>query len=158
MPDRSAVLACYRDGIAGIRTAGARVSDWAASSPCGERTPLHIAGHLLSIVRYYHRLLDAVSIGLPEVGLPRGADLAAMNARDLAELEEVGGAERVELFCELAEQHLSRLHEADWDTTLGTWSGLGVLTVGQHTGIAIGEWHVHAWDVARATGADHRTG
>ena len=38
----------------------------------------------------------------------------------------------------------------------GTWSGLGDLTVGQHTGIAIGEWHVHAWDLARASGTDHR--
>jgi hypothetical protein len=154
--DRSAVLACYGDGIAGIRSAGASVSDWDASTPCGQWTTLDIAGHLLSIVRYYHRLLDAVSIGRPEVDLPRAADLATMNARDLAELEVVGGVDRVQLFCELAEKHLSRVHQIDWDTTLGTWSGLGDLTVGQHTGIAIGEWHVHAWDLARASGTDHR--
>jgi hypothetical protein len=30
------------------------------------------------------------------------------------------------------------------------------LTVGQHTGLAAGEWHVHAWDLARSAAAVHR--
>jgi putative acetyltransferase len=78
-----------------------------------------------------------------------------MNATDLATLEVESGPERIETFVELAEIHLRRLHEANWDTTLGIWAGLGPLTVGEHTGIAIGEWHVHAWDLARASGSDH---
>jgi len=155
-PDRSAVLACYGDGIAAMRMAGSHISDWSASTPCGYWTTLDLAGHILAIVRYYHRLLYAVWVGHPLVGLPRGRDLAAMNAKDLDELEESAGVERVELFCELAEEHLRRLHDADWDGTLGTWTGLGDLTVGEHSGIAIGEWHVHVWDLARASGGDHR--
>ena len=79
-----------------------------------------------------------------------------MNAKDLDELEESEGVERVELFCELAELLLRRLHQTDWDETLGTWSGLGDLTIGEHTGVAIGEWHVHAWDLARSSGGDHQ--
>ena len=155
-PDKSAVLACYAEGVVAIRALGARISDWEAPTPCGDWTAVDLAGHLLAIVRYYHRLLDAVAGGRPLVGLPRGADLAAMNANDLAELEVSGGSERVVIFSELAEQHLQRLWDVEWDATLGTWSGLGDLTVGQHTGVAIGEWHVHAWDLARASGGDHR--
>lgn len=155
-PARSAVLVAYADGVTAIRNAGSRVSDWDAETPCGRWTTLDLAGHLLAIGHYYHRLLDASSDGRPLVGLPRGDDLAEMNARDLAELEETEGPLRLERFTELAEHHLRRLHQADWDATLGTWDGLGDLTVGEHTGVATGEWHVHAWDLARASGCDHR--
>jgi len=89
------------------------------------------------------------------VGLPRGPDLADMNARDLAGLTETEGQIRVMRFVELAGEHLQRLSDADWDMPLGNWSGLGVLSVGEHTGVAIGEWHVHAWDLARSHGSDH---
>lgn len=27
------------------------------------------------------------------------------------------------------------------------WDGVGALNVGQHTGLAVGEWHIHAWDL-----------
>jgi len=39
---------------------------------------------------------------------------------------------------------------------LGEWDGLGELTVGEHTAVAVGEWHIHAWDLARSAGVDHR--
>ena len=38
---------------------------------------------------------------------------------------------------------------------LGIWQTYGPLTVGEHTGIALAEWHLHAWDFARAIGEDH---
>ena len=154
-PEKSSVLAAYADGMTAIRIAGSRLSNWDAETPCGTWKALDLAGHLLAIVRYYHRLFDASSEGRPIAGLPRGAELAEMNARELAALVETRGPERLEGFGELAELHLHRLHEASWEETLGTWTGLGPLTVGEHTGIAIGEWHVHAWDLARASGGDH---
>jgi uncharacterized protein (TIGR03083 family) len=150
------VLACYADGVSGFASAGRKVSDWRAPTPCGTWTTLELAGHLLAIARYYHRLLDASLAGTPITGLPRGDDLAAMNARDLSGLAESDGAERIGRFCELAETYRSRLEETEWDRVLGEWSGLGELTVGEHTGVALGEWNVHAWDLARATGGDHR--
>ena len=79
-----------------------------------------------------------------------------MNATDLAQLRENSGPERTERFLELAGDHLRRIERADWDVILGEWSGLGPLTVGEHSGVAIGEWHVHAWDMARSLGIDHR--
>ena len=149
------MLAAYADGVTAIGDAGSRISNWEAETPCGTWRASDLAGHLLAIVRYYHRLLDASSEGRPIADLPRGAELAEMNARDLAALVETRGPERLERFGELAELHLRRLHEASWEETLGTWAGLGPLTVGEHTGIAIGEWHVHVWDLSRASGGDH---
>lgn len=154
--DRGAVLASYEEAIRAISVSGREVRRWDAPTPCGEWTALDLVGHMLAIVRYYHRLLDAAIAGRPLSDLPRGAQLAAMNADDLARLPESTGAERVELYVELAGDHLRRLREVDWDLVLGTWSGLGELSVGQHTGVAIGEWHVHEWDLARALGSDHR--
>ena len=75
---------------------------------------------------------------------------------DLFGLPETGGPRRMEIFLDLAAAHLRRLGDVDWSMTLGEWSGLGPLTVGQHSGVAIGEWHVHAWDMARSIGAHHR--
>jgi uncharacterized protein (TIGR03083 family) len=150
------VLECFADGVRAIASAGRRVSDWEAPTPCGRWTILELAGHLLAIVNYYHRLLDASAAGYAIRDLPRGDDLAAMNARDLSELTESGGEERVAKFCEQAQRYRARLEETDWETVMGVWSGLGELTVRQHTGVVVGEWNVHAWDLARATGAEHR--
>jgi uncharacterized protein (TIGR03083 family) len=153
---RERVLACYADGVSAIASAGGRVSDWETPTPCGRWTILELAGHLLAIVNYYHRLLEASAAGSPIGGLPRGDDLAAMNACDLSGLTVSDGEERITRFCELAERYRTRLEETDWNSLLGVWAGLGELTVGQHTGVAVGEWNVHAWDLARATGTEHR--
>ena len=158
-PARSAVLASFDDGVDAIASVGNLVTDWSSPTPCPDWTASDLAGHLLSIARYYHRLLDSTLAGAPIDGLPRGDDLAAMNAADLGRLEASGGAERISEFAGLAHSYgarLADLGESGWDLTLGIWSGLGPLTVGQHTGVAIGEWHVHAWDLAAACGREHR--
>jgi hypothetical protein len=79
-----------------------------------------------------------------------------MNANDLSNLIESGGVERSRQFVGAATRYATRLRDVDWDVTLGTWSGLGDLTIGQHTGVTLGEWHVHEWDLARSVGVDHR--
>src|SRR5579862_1986723 len=38
----------------------------------------------------------------------------------------------------------------------GNWDGVGERTIAGHTGLAVVEWHVHAWDLARSAGRDHR--
>jgi hypothetical protein len=158
--DRARVLASYQDALDCFRrvapAASASASEWTSPTPCGHWTLHDLAGHVLAIVRYWHRLLDAATAGRPLASLPRGDDLAAMNAADLAALPEHGGEERLGSFLDLAAAHQERIAEADWSLVLGTWSGLGPLTVGQHAGVAIGEWHVHVWDMARGLGADHR--
>nr|MDT0664635.1 hypothetical protein [Micromonospora sp. DSM 115978] len=78
-----------------------------------------------------------------------------MNADDLASLPATSGSERLAEFAREAERHARRLHVGDWDLVLGSWDAFGPLPVGQHTGSALGEWHVHAWDFAQVTGGDH---
>jgi uncharacterized protein (TIGR03083 family) len=154
--DRARVLASYQDALDAFRLLAPGVSEWDAPTPCGQWTQRDLAGHVLAVVRYWHRLLDAATAGRPFADLPRGDALAAMNAADLDAMPEQDGEERLRSFLELATAHRSRVGEADWTLRLGSWSGLGALSVGQHTGVAIGEWHVHAWDIARGLRADHR--
>jgi Mycothiol maleylpyruvate isomerase N-terminal domain len=156
---RPRIVASYAEAVGALRDISQRIPQWEWPTPCDRWTVLDLSGHLLTIVRYWHRLLDAAEVGRPLVELPRGRELEAMNARDLASLtdaHEGKGPARMELFLALASAHLRRIERADWEITLGHWSGLGPLTVGQHSGVAIGEWHVHAWDMARSIGADHR--
>jgi uncharacterized protein (TIGR03083 family) len=153
---RQRITASYEESLRAFAALCPGITSWDAPTPCGNWSLMDLSGHLLTIARYWHRLLDAAEAGQHCVDLPRGEDLAAMNARDLANLGASSGAERMEGFLDLAGDHLRRIKHADWDVLLGEWSGLGPLTIGQHSGVAIGEWHVHAWDVARSLGIDHR--
>jgi hypothetical protein len=153
------VVDSYADALDAMRALHPKITRWEWPTPCDQWTVLDLSGHLLTIVRYWHRLLDAAEGGHPIVDLPRGRELEAMNAQDLRSLAEAGestGPARMERFYALASAHLRRIERADWGLTLGHWTGLGPLTVGQHSAVAIGEWHVHAWDMARSIGADHR--
>lgn len=78
-----------------------------------------------------------------------------MKAADLQSLPERGGPERLGRSVELATEHRRRLESVDGKLVVGSWTGVGALTVGQQTGVAVGEWHVHAWDLARSLGGDH---
>lgn len=153
---REQIIASYADALAAFRSLGPVVTDWRSPTPCGRWTLHDLAGHLLAVARYWQRLLDAATDGHPLVDLPRGDDLAAMNAADLAALPEARSSERFDRFLERATAYGARVQDADWSVVLGTWSGLGPLSIGEHTGVAIGEWHVHAWDMARSLGRDHR--
>lgn len=153
-PPRAQILPLYVEGVAALGRIGPVVPDWEAPTPCGW-SARDLTGHLLAIARYYHRLLDGVDAGHPLTGLPRGDELAEMNRRDLAILEEDRGQARASLFVDAATAHAARLEEANWGATLGLWAGLGPLLVAEHTAVAVAEWHVHAWDLARAAGLDH---
>jgi hypothetical protein len=155
LPDREIVLASYHEGVLAIEQATA-IADWDAPTPCVEWRAVELVGHLLAVIRYYHRLLDSASVGRPIVDLPRGEQLAVMNANELSGLIAGSGVERTRQFVGLANDYATRLRKVDWDVTLGTWVGLGDLTIEEHTGVILGEWHVHAWDLARSAGVDHR--
>ena len=153
---RDDVLAAYADGIDAIERAATQVEDWSATTPCDQWKAVDLAGHLLAIVRYYHGLLDAVARGTPRRRLPVGNRLQTMNHRDLAALPPEGGPERIGSFVASARRYGERIAAADWDRPLGEWDTVGPLTLGEHTGLAIVEWHVHGWDMARAAGGDYR--
>jgi hypothetical protein len=150
------VLSAYRDGVVSLSRLGAKVVDWRVRTPCPDWNLLDLGGHVLAIARYYHRLLNAALAGEPRTELPRGAELAVINDLDLRSLPQSNGPERFLAFEAVASRYGERLTEVDWSMPLGSWAGLGPVTVGDHTLAAVGEWHLHAWDVARAFGWDYR--
>jgi hypothetical protein len=153
--DRQRVQAAHDAGVEALVARSAAVTNWDAPTPCTGWTAADVVGHVLCIARYYHRLLDAATAGRPLVDLPRGDGLAAMNRRELAAVAGTGRA-RVEAYAQRARDYGARLAAVDWDIVLGVWDGVGPMTVAQHTGLAVGEWELHAWDLARAAGGDHR--
>ncbi len=154
--DRGRVLAAYDDGVAAVDTATSHIADWTSATPCSDWRAEDLAGHLVAVVRYYHDLLDSAAAGRPRSGLPVRAELRAMNARELLALPDSNGPDRIATFLRLAAAYRVRLGRAEWDAFLGEWAGVGTLTVGEHTALAAGEWHIHAWDLALSTGRDHR--
>jgi Mycothiol maleylpyruvate isomerase N-terminal domain len=160
-PSRDQVLAALDDGVRGVEEAAAAASDWRAATPCPGWAAVDLAGHLLAVATYYHRLLDAAERGEPLTDRPTGVALGNMNARDLAALGSptpagAVGPARIAEYARSARGYHSRLQSAEWDRPIATWQGLGTLTVGEHAGVAAGEWHLHAWDLARSAGRHHR--
>lgn len=153
---RRRVLDAYADGVSALERASAAIGDWSMPTPCADWRAVDLAGHLLAIARYYHRLLDAADAGHPLQGLPRGDRLAAMNAADLRALGSSSGPARIAAFADAARAYGRRLATDEWSTVLGSWEGVGARTVAAHTGLAVVEWHVHAWDLATAAGQGHR--
>lgn len=153
-PER--VLAAYHDGVRALGHLAAKTIEWSVPTPCFEWSLLDLTGHVLCVARYYHRLLNAASAGTPLDRLPRGASQDSFNAAELVALGPMPGEQRVVAFDAVARRYGERLEEVDWDTTLGSWEGYGPLTVGQHTLLAVREWHIHAWDVARSFRWDYR--
>jgi Mycothiol maleylpyruvate isomerase N-terminal domain len=150
------VLAAQRDGVVSLSRLGAKVVDWQVQTPCADWTLLDLGGHVLTIARYYHRLLNAALGGEPRTGLPHGAQLATTNDLELRSLRERRGPERFLAFEAIATRYGERLADLDWSMTLGVWEGIGPMSVGDHALAAAAEWHIHAWDVARAFGWDYR--
>jgi hypothetical protein len=150
------VLRAHRDGVVSLSRLGAKVVDWRVRTPCSEWTLLDLGGHVLAVARYYHRLLNAALAGEPRTGLPRGAELATMNDLELRSLREPRGPERFLAFEAVATRYGERLAELDWSMTLGAWQGRGPVSLGDHALAAVGEWHIHAWDMARSFGWDYR--
>lgn len=154
--DAVRILAAYVEGVSAIDSVGLAIADWNASTPCAPWQCVDVAGHVLCIARYYHHLLDLALAGTPLSGLPSGETLALMNARDLAELPESSGPERIGGFVQIATAYSDRLRKVAWETSIGDWAGIGPLTIAEHSLLAVGEWHIHAWDLARAVGSNHR--
>jgi hypothetical protein len=80
--------------------------------------------------------------------------LARQNAAELAALPDAPGTEHIAAFAESARLYAARLPAA-WDMPHHRYLGTDV-TVGRMTGWVCAEWHLHAWDLARALGKDYR--
>lgn len=152
MPSDAEVLTQYHDGVEAIGRLVERWDDrqWARHA-CGEWSGVDLAGHLVTVIGWYHSWLDRALAGDPSPAFPI-ADLDARTASSLAALPAGSGPDRIATFAAEAERYATRVAE-HWDVPYGY--PRGTVTAGLHAGVAAVEWHVHAWDLAHADGGDH---
>ena len=160
-PDRA--LAAYHDGVTVICELAAQFTEesWLAQSPCAEWRAVDLAGHLRCMADDYHEYLDDAPVSRLARLLASDADagtlarkLARQNAAELAALPDVPGPEHIAAFASSARGYAQRLLPI-WDLPHHQYRDV-LVTVGGMAGAASVEWHLHAWDLARALGQDHR--
>ncbi len=155
--------AAYQQGIRAIVeiAAGFTAASWNAPTPCQDWRAADLAGHLRCIADDYHEYLDDAPVSrlarLMETGARADTiarKLARQNAAELAALPDVPPQVHIQAFAESAARYTARLGRL---LPLPHHSYQGrVITVAGMGGMACVEWHVHAWDLARALGEYYR--
>ncbi len=162
-PDVLAAPSAYQDGIRAIVEIAAHftAATWNAPTPCPEWRAADLAAHLRCIADDLHEYLDDAPVSRLSRLMASGAQpgtiarkLARQNSAELAALPEEPPARHIEAFAESATRYTARLGPL---LRLPHHSYRGrVITVAGMGGVACVEWHVHAWDLARALGEWHR--
>lgn len=156
------VLAAYEAGVAAICALASRFDEasWLAQTPCPEWRAFELAGHLRCIADDFHEYLDEAPVSRYARLMATGAHrdtlvrkLARQNAAELAALVDASPAEHIAAFAVAARGYAHRL-SAVWDLPHHQYRDT-VVTVGGMAGAACAEWHLHAWDLARALGTDY---
>jgi len=158
------VLRAFEDGVAAIgrmAVAFGIPEEWAARTPCPEWRARDLAGHLRCIADDYHEYLDdapasryARLLGSGPHPQALARKLARQNAAELAALPDAPPDEHLAAFVLSARAYARRLPSV-WDLPHHQYRDV-VVTVAGMAGAATAEWHLHAWDLARALGAEHR--
>jgi uncharacterized protein (TIGR03083 family) len=160
-PDQ--VLEAYHDGVTAVSQLAARFSPeaWDRPTPCPEWRARDLAGHLCCMADDYHEYLDdapasryARLIGSGPHPRSLARKLARQNAAELAALADAPASEYIAAFAWSARAYARRL-AAVWNLPHHEYRGQ-LVTVAGMAGAAGAEWHLHAWDLARALGTDHR--
>jgi uncharacterized protein (TIGR03083 family) len=156
-------LAAYEAGVAAICQLASQFDDltWGAQTPCAEWRAFELAGHLRCVADDFHEYLDEAPVSRYARLMATGAHpdtlgrkLARQNAAELAALADAPPAEHIAAFALSARRYAGRLI-AVWDLPHHQYRDTWV-TVGGMAGAACAEWHLHAWDLARALGADYQ--
>jgi hypothetical protein len=156
-------LAAYDAGVVAICQFAAQFDDvtWSAQTPIPEWRAFEVAGHLRCIADDFHEYLDEAPVSRYARLMGTGAHpdtlarkLARQNAAELAALADAPAAEHIAAFADSARRYAGRLG-AVWDLPHHQYRDT-VVTVGGMAGAAAAEWHLHAWDLARALGLDYR--
>ncbi|HEX3493460.1 MAG TPA: maleylpyruvate isomerase N-terminal domain-containing protein [Streptosporangiaceae bacterium] len=157
------VLAAYTDGVTAICQLAERFSGnmWRARTPCPEWRASDVAAHLRCVADDYHEYLNDAPVsryarlmgsGVPPQSIARKQ--ARQNAAELAALSEARPAEHIAAFAVAARAYAARLPSV-WDLPHHQYREQ-VVTVAGMAGAACAEFHLHAWDLARALGLEHR--
>lgn len=160
-PDRDRVLESYQDGVRAIQALADGVGDWEAATPCAEWRLIDLAGHLRCVAEnFLEYLQDAPDSRLATL-FARDAAAAVLirqqarqNAAELAVLPPEPGPDRIMAFGVSAGAYADLMPDM-WDRTHLIYRGTKY-SVGDHAGAACVEWHLHAWDMARAIGETYQ--
>lgn len=154
-PSLSALIGAQREGVDAVTSVAARFADadWSRPSPCTEWSATDLAAHLrATAVRYGALLAEADAGRVTDVAVLQ--DLAVRNAAAIAALPPASGPEHIEVFAAQAVRLAERVPGAE-GTVVQRWRD-GTTLSGRHlAAVAVVEWHVHAWDLARAIGVDY---
>jgi Mycothiol maleylpyruvate isomerase N-terminal domain len=157
------VLTAYDAGVAAICELADRFDDqsWGALTPLPDWRAAELAGHLRCVADDLHEYLDEAPVSRYARLMATGAHpdtlgrkLARQNAAELAALADAPPAEHIAAFAVSARSYAARL-SAVWDLPHHQYRDT-VVTVGGMAGAAAAEWHLHAFDLARALGLDYR--
>jgi uncharacterized protein (TIGR03083 family) len=157
------VLAAYHDGVTAICQLASQFSGelWQAPTPCADWRAADLAGHLRCVADDYREYLDdapdsrlarLMASGAGPYSLAR--KLARQNAAELAALPDAPPGDHIAAFARSARSYACRL-ERVWELPHHRYLDHEVTVAGM-AGAACVEWHLHAWDLARALGSDYR--
>ncbi|MBW3664852.1 MAG: maleylpyruvate isomerase N-terminal domain-containing protein [Actinobacteria bacterium] len=152
---RYRLLDSARVGIAAIERIAETVTDWQVPTPCTRWDAHTLVRHLHAIAADYLQWADDAPADRTRP-LLRSAELAYHNEQAMVRLPLLPARTHLQVFSGHANRHL-QLADRHWDWPM-MLAPSAVWTVGQHVGVAAIEWHVHAWDLARSQGTDHRPG
>ena len=156
-------LAAYHAGVMVVCELAAQFTEetWAAPTPCPEWRAADLAGHLRCVADDYHEYLDDAPVSRLARLMASSASpeslarkLARQNAAELAALADGTGPEHIAAFAVSARAYAQRIKPV-WDLPHHRYRD-AVITAGGMLGAACAEWHLHAWDLARALGKDYR--
>lgn len=157
------VIGAYHDGITVICELAGQFGShgWQAPTPCAEWRAADLAGHLRCVADDYHEYLDDAPSSRFARLMATGTDpdalarkLARQNAAELATLPDLPAPEHIAAFAESARTYELRLGPV-WELPHHRYRNR-LVTVAGMAGAACVEWHLHAWDLARALGKDYR--
>lgn len=160
---RARTLASFLDGVTVIGELAATftTADWHAPTPCGDWRAVDVAGHLRCVADNLGEYLDAAPRSRLATLMAADADaaelermLARQNAAELVTLGHAPGPVSIRAFTTTVREQARRLPSL-WSRTYYRYQGADV-TVGEAVGGLCVEWHVHAWDLARARGMHYR--
>lgn len=163
VPEPVLVLTAYDEAVAAICRMAAQFDEltWSAPTPIPDWRASEIAGHLRCVADDLHEYLDEAPMSRYARLMATGAHadtlgrkLARQNAAELAALPDAAAAEHIAAFADSARRYAARV-SAVWDLPHHQYRD-SVVTVGGMAGAACAEWHLHAWDLARAIGSDYR--